>query len=93
MELRRGSLYKAFRDKHSLFERALEDYLRASRAAMTRILESEAPPIARLQAWLAQEVADCSGAEGGLGLAVNTIVEVAPGCRSARSIGAALEGG
>ncbi len=79
MELRRGSLYKAFRDKHSLFERALDDYLRASRAAMTRILESEAPPIARLQAWLAQEVADCSGAEGGPGcLAVNTMVELSP---------------
>ncbi|MGO9935932.1 MAG: TetR/AcrR family transcriptional regulator [Steroidobacteraceae bacterium] len=79
MELRRGSLYKAFTDKRSLFERAFHDYLRAGRAAMTRVLESEGPPIARLQTWLAQVVARCSGAEGGPGcLAVNTMVELAP---------------
>jgi TetR/AcrR family transcriptional repressor of nem operon len=79
MELRRGSLYKAFRDKHSLFERAFDDYLRAGRAKMAQVLGSDAPPIARLQAWLAQVVAGCSGAEGGPGcLAVNTMVELAP---------------
>jgi TetR/AcrR family transcriptional repressor of nem operon len=79
MELRRGSLYKAFRDKHSLFERAFDDYLRAGRAKMAQVLASDTPPIARLRAWLAQVVAGCSGAEGGPGcLAVNTMVELAP---------------
>ncbi len=79
MELRRGSLYKAFTDKHSLFERAFDDYLRAGRAKMAQVLGSDAPPIARLHAWLTQVVAGCSGAEGGPGcLAVNTMVELAP---------------
>ena len=79
MELRRGSLYKAFRDKHSLFERAFDAYLRTGRAKMAQILASDTPPIARLQAWLAQVVAGCSGAEGGPGcLAVNSMVELAP---------------
>ena len=32
--LERGSLYKAFGDKHSLFERAIGAYLRSGRAAM-----------------------------------------------------------
>ena len=46
---------------------------------MAQVLGSDTPPIARLQAWLAQVVAGCSGAEGGPGcLAVNTMVELAP---------------
>ena len=78
-QLERGSLYKAFEDKHSLFERAFDNYLRAGRAKMAQILGSDAPPIARLRACLAQVVAGCSGAEGGPGcLAVNTMVELAP---------------
>lgn len=78
-QLERGSLYKAFEDKHSLFERAFDNYLRAGRAKMAQVLRSDAPPIARLEACLAQVVAGCSGAEGGPGcLAVNTMVELAP---------------
>jgi TetR/AcrR family transcriptional repressor of nem operon len=78
-QLERGSLYKAFEDKHSLFERAFDNYLRAGRAKMAQVLGSDAPPIARLQTCLEQVVAGCSGAEGGPGcLAVNTMVELAP---------------
>jgi len=78
-QLERGSLYKAFEDKHSLFDRAFDNYLRAGRAKMAQLLGSDAPPIARLEACLAQVVAGCSGAEGGPGcLAVNTMVELAP---------------
>src|SRR5260370_40736370 len=78
-QLERGSLYKAFQDKHSLFERAFDNYLRAGRAKMAQVLRSDAPPIARLEACLARVVAGCSGAEGGPGCsAVNTVVELAP---------------
>jgi TetR/AcrR family transcriptional repressor of nem operon len=78
-QLERGSIYKAFEDKHSLFERAFDNYLSAGRAKMAQILGSDAPPISRLQAFFAQVVAGCSGAEGGPGcLAVNTMVELAP---------------
>ena len=78
-QLERGSLYKAFEDKHSLFERAFDTYLRAGREMMAEILGSDAPPLARLEACLARVAAGCSGAEGGPGcLAVNTMVELAP---------------
>jgi TetR/AcrR family transcriptional repressor of nem operon len=78
-EVERGSLYKAFRDKHSLFERAFDSYLRAGRAAMTQTLQSADPPLLKLQNWLKQVTAGCSGSEGGPGcLAVNSMVELAP---------------
>jgi len=78
-ELERGSLYKAFGDKHTLFERAFDSYLRSGRAAMAETLGSDAPPLERLRTWLGQVVVGCSGAVGGPGcLAVNAMVELAP---------------
>jgi len=75
--LERGSLYKAFGNKHSLFLKALTNYLSAGRAAMTQILSSADSPMARLQACLAHVAAGCSGANGGPGcLAINTMVEL-----------------
>jgi len=84
-ELERGSLYKAFGDKYSLFERAFDTYLSTARAAMRQILEADGPPLAQLQKCLAHVVAGCSGAQGGPGcLAVNTMVELAPSDAAAR---------
>jgi TetR/AcrR family transcriptional repressor of nem operon len=77
--LERGSIYRAFGDKYSLFERAFDDYLRAGRAAMTRALTSAGSPLMRLRSWLGQVVVGCSGTQGGPGcMAVNTMIELAP---------------
>jgi TetR/AcrR family transcriptional regulator, transcriptional repressor for nem operon len=77
--LERGSLYKAFRDKRSLFNRALSTYLRSGRAAMRQTLSAADSPLERLTAWLTQAAQGCSGTSGGPGcLAVNAMVELAP---------------
>jgi AcrR family transcriptional regulator len=78
-KLERSSLYQAFGDKHSLFDRTLETYLRAGRSAMRETLASSDPPIVKLRHWLEQVHAGCSGAQGGPGcLAVIAMVELAP---------------
>jgi len=77
--LERGSLYKAFGDKHSLFEKAIGTYLRSGRAAMRQILNAEGSPLDRLRTWIMQAVHGCSGARGGPGcFAVNAMIELAP---------------
>jgi TetR/AcrR family transcriptional regulator, transcriptional repressor for nem operon len=77
--LERGSLYKAFRDKQSLFERVFNAYLRAGRAALKQTLSAPGTPLERLTAWFEQATQGCSGAFGGPGcLAVNAMVELAP---------------
>ncbi len=78
--LERGSLYKAFDDKHSLFEAALGVYLRAGRVAMRRILEGKGAPLDRLRDWINQALEKCAGAEDSpCGcLAVNSMIELAP---------------
>jgi TetR/AcrR family transcriptional repressor of nem operon len=78
--LERGSLYKAFDDKHSLFEAALSVYLRSGRAAMRRILEGEGSPLDRLRDWLNKALEGCAGTGGGPAgcLAVNSMIELAP---------------
>src|SRR5260370_38591611 len=59
-DLERGSLYKAFGDKHALFERAFLAYLRAGRARMAHILNSSDPPLVRLRNCLRQVALNCS---------------------------------
>ena len=78
--LQRGSLYKAFDDKHSLFEAALGVYLRSGRVTTRRVLEGEGAPLDRLRDWLKQALEGCAGAEGGPSgcLAVNSMIELAP---------------
>src|SRR5277367_3572708 len=77
--LERGSLYKAFGDKHTLFELAIKTYLKSGRAAMRRILDADGSPLLRLRAWMTRAIEGCAGATGGPGcLAVNAMVELAP---------------
>ena len=77
--LERGSLYKAFKDKQSLFERAFSSYLRSVRAALRKTLSAPGSPLARLTVWFRQASEGCSGALGGPGcLAVNVMIELAP---------------
>jgi TetR/AcrR family transcriptional regulator, transcriptional repressor for nem operon len=77
--LERGSLYKAFQDKQSLFNRAFNAYLESGRAAIRKTLSAPGTPLERLTAWLDQASRGCSGTFGGPGcLAVNAMVELAP---------------
>ena len=77
--LERGSLYKAFKDKRSLFDRAFNTYLRSGRSAMIETLSGAGSPRERIAAWLSQVAQGCSGAIGGPGwLAANAMVELAP---------------
>ena len=85
--LERGSLYKAFVDKHTLFELALKTYLKAGRAAMRQILDSDGSPLVRLRAWMMRAIEGCSGAAGGPGcLAVNAMIELAPSDAEIRAL-------
>lgn len=77
--LQKGSLYKAFKDKHSLFITALERYLNeAYRHHRDRLCCSDSPQ-QRLRQWLGNLIqvysgySDCRGC-----LAVNSLVELAP---------------
>jgi TetR/AcrR family transcriptional repressor of nem operon len=77
-KLERGSLYKAFGDKRSLYELALEEYLETGRRGMKEILESAESPLLGIELWLRQVHKSCSGAAGSPGcLAVGAMVEVA----------------
>lgn len=78
-DLERGSIYKAFGDKHSLFQRALDSYLETGLAGMRDVLESASSPLAGIKRWLAAVAAGCSGEAGGPGcMAVNAMVELGP---------------
>lgn len=77
--LHRGSLYKAFGDKHSLFERALETYLETERRAMRDTLQAAESPLAGITRWMSQVSERCSGKDNASGcLAVNAMVELGP---------------
>jgi len=85
--LERGSLYKAFGDKHTLFELAIKTYLKSGRAAMRRILDADGSPLLRLRAWMTRAIEGCAGATGGPGcLAVNAMVELAPSDAKIRAL-------
>lgn len=75
--LQKGSIYKAFGDKRSLFLRALTGYLHEVRRGMTRALDDAGPADAALLALL-ETVIDMGGpnSDGRGCLAVNTLVEL-----------------
>lgn len=77
--LQKGSLYKAFKDKHSLFITALERYLNDAYSLHRTTLLGSASPRQRLRQWLGGLIeiysgyTDCRGC-----LAVNSLIELAP---------------
>ncbi len=77
--LQKGSLYKAFKDKHSLFIIALERYLDEAYAAHRDRLGHCSSPRCDLRQWLGDLIevyggySDCRGC-----LAVNSLIELAP---------------
>lgn len=77
--LHKGSLYKAFGDKHSLFVLALKRYLHAMRQASSESLKSAGSPLDALRAVAhgMVEFVDDSPCPMGC-MAVNALVEMAP---------------
>jgi TetR/AcrR family transcriptional regulator, transcriptional repressor for nem operon len=88
MGLQKGSIYKAFGDKHALFLSALRHYLDKMYEAQRETLATATSPRAALQAWL-DRLIEASPAEGGSCrgcLAVNTLVELGPHDEEARRV-------
>ena len=88
MGLQKGSIYKAFGDKHALFLCALQRYLDTMHETQRDTLAGARSPRAALQAWL-DRLIEAAPVEGGgcRGcLAVNTLVELGPHDEQARAI-------
>lgn len=75
--LQKGSLYKAFEDKHDLFTKCLGRYLEQGRGEIECVLNSTASPKAGLRKWLDGVIVErnCSGNRVGC-FAVNSVVEL-----------------
>lgn len=78
--LQKGSLYKAFGDKHSLFLKALDAYLRRMTEDDLVLLRKDLAPHEALSAFLHQGIDMMSGEDGAQCgcFAINTVVELAP---------------
>ena len=77
--LQKGSIYKAFDDKHDLFMKSLTRYLDGAHEAMTVALTGPESPIEGLRAWLQGVVLMCRDQPVCRGcLAMNTAVELGP---------------
>jgi TetR/AcrR family transcriptional repressor of nem operon len=88
MGLQKGSIYRAFGDKHALFVSALQRYLDQTYEAQCAILVKAPSPRAAIQAWLDQLI-ETVPAEGGSCrgcLAVNTLIELGPHDEKARAV-------
>lgn len=79
-ELQKGSIYKAFGDKRSLFLRALERYLERNLETLEADIRRSSTPMEALEAGLKGMVdALCAPRNARRGcFAVNTVVELAP---------------
>jgi AcrR family transcriptional regulator len=86
MNLKKGSIYKAFEDKHDLFCKALERYLEGMDKQMREMVETATSPRAGIETWLQKGVEMCQGQGVKRGcLALNTAVELGPhDCQSHR---------
>ena len=79
MELQKGSIYKAFGDKHSLFVQALDRYLNAGYEKMRQALEGSGAPTDSVKKWLCFVLGVCCDQDTRRGcLAVNAITELGP---------------
>ncbi|MGB3614669.1 MAG: TetR/AcrR family transcriptional regulator [Elainellaceae cyanobacterium] len=77
--LQKGSLYKAFKDKHSLFVTALERYLNETYSVHRDRLGNCTSPKCDLRQWLGYLIEVYSGYQDCRGcLAVNSLIELAP---------------
>lgn len=75
--LQKGSIYKAFGDKHSLFVRALRRYLDIGFERVSNALGSASTATEAIERWLEMSVGVCSDSKRGC-FAVNAAIELAP---------------
>ena len=77
--LHKGSLYKAFEDKHDIFMKSLGRYLDGAYEHMQSVLAASESPLAGLRAWLNGVVLLCRHQPVQRGcLALNAAVELGP---------------
>ena len=78
MDLQKGSLYKAFGDKHSLYMSALEHYIQQSHAFDRDTLENAASPKEGICKWLNRDIKKkCSDSMKRGCFVVNALTELA----------------
>jgi TetR/AcrR family transcriptional repressor of nem operon len=83
--LQKGSLYKAFGDKHALYMRVLDRYLEAGVDRIRGALEGAEDPLEALAGWLLSLVGTCGPGGGFRGcMAVNASVELGPADEAVR---------
>ena len=79
MGLKKGSIYKAFTDKHDLFMKALTRYLEGMHQGLRQALASADSPREGIRTWLQMGVQMCCGQDMQRGcLALNSAVELGP---------------
>lgn len=77
--LQKGSLYKAFSDKHDIFVKSLTRYLDGAYQKMSEVLSETPTPVDGLRAWLLGVVLLCRDQPVQRGcFAMNTAVELGP---------------
>ena len=84
--LKKGSIYKAFTDKHTLFMLTLRQYIDRSNALHRQHLEEAASPKAGIANWLHTIVEQRAADEARRGcFMLNSLMELAPHDRTSRS--------
>ena len=87
MGLKKGSIYKAFKDKHSLFILALRQYLDQSNALCRKYLENGVSPKAGVSNLLHNIICDRGNDKNRRGcFMLNSVVELAPHDEEVRKI-------
>jgi len=79
MHLHKGSIYKAFGDKHTLFMAALKHYLAQGEAGFQRVLSISTSPKEAIRGFLRMSLRQCTSGPVVRGcLMMNSVVELAP---------------
>ena len=85
--LQKGSLYKAFVDKHDIFMQSLSRYLDGASQKMSEVLSGTPTPVDGLRGWLLGVVLLCRDQPVQRGcFAMNTAVELGPHDPEARAL-------
>jgi len=79
MDLHKGSIYKAYGDKHQLFLAALGHYVRHLGSQMRTVMSTARSPKDAVEKWLALWLSESTGGEVAKGcFMMNSVVELAP---------------
>ena len=79
MDLHKGSIYKAFGDKHQLFMSALGHYMSVGSTHLKSMMESAESPTEAIRSFLYMALTECTCGPVAKGcLMMNSVVELAP---------------